>query len=115
MCLLNMSCIFLGATADSWNMKVVKPCVDIVRDFLSDDTILASRDGSSVTGSPRMSSRELWTQYVCEVIGRLFLFLPKRMLITVSSFVRFATFFVSGTAINLMKLSCLSCSYFTGL
>lgn len=57
---------FYGATADSWNMKVVKPCVDIVRDFLSDDTILASRDGSSVTGSPRMSSRELWTQYVCE-------------------------------------------------
>uniref|UniRef100_A0A0D9YKK2 Uncharacterized protein n=1 Tax=Oryza glumipatula TaxID=40148 RepID=A0A0D9YKK2_9ORYZ len=50
---------FYGATADSWNMKVVKPCVDIVRDFLSDDTILASRDGSSVTGSPRMSSREL--------------------------------------------------------
>uniref|UniRef100_A0A0D9YKK1 Uncharacterized protein n=1 Tax=Oryza glumipatula TaxID=40148 RepID=A0A0D9YKK1_9ORYZ len=45
---------FYGATADSWNMKVVKPCVDIVRDFLSDDTILASRDGSSVTGSPRM-------------------------------------------------------------
>uniref|UniRef100_A0A0E0CDG3 tRNA dimethylallyltransferase n=1 Tax=Oryza meridionalis TaxID=40149 RepID=A0A0E0CDG3_9ORYZ len=45
---------FYGATADSWNMKAVKPCVDIVRDFLSDDTILASRDGSSVTGSPRM-------------------------------------------------------------
>ncbi|KAF0893758.1 hypothetical protein E2562_029654, partial [Oryza meyeriana var. granulata] len=57
---------FYSATTDSWNKKVVKHCVGIVRGFLSNDTTLARRDGSNVFGSPRMSSRELWTQYVCE-------------------------------------------------
>uniref|UniRef100_J3L891 tRNA dimethylallyltransferase n=2 Tax=Oryza brachyantha TaxID=4533 RepID=J3L891_ORYBR len=57
---------FNSATADSWNKKVVKPCVDIVRGFLSNDTTLASSDRSNVTGSSKMSSRELWIQYVCE-------------------------------------------------
>ncbi|KAL5229264.1 hypothetical protein ABZP36_017529 [Zizania latifolia] len=57
---------FYSSSVDSWNMKVVKHCVDIVRGFLSKDTTLASRDGSNVIRSPRMSSKELWTQYVCE-------------------------------------------------
>jgi K+-transporting ATPase A subunit len=46
----------------------VKPCADIVRRFLSDDTTLASKNSSDSIGETRVASRELWTQYVCEVI-----------------------------------------------
>lgn len=52
---------FFCATDDSWQKKVVEPCVDVVRRFLSDDsTVLPSTSASDP------SSRELWTQYVCE-------------------------------------------------
>jgi hypothetical protein len=46
----------------------VKPCADIVRRFLSNNTTLASKDSSDNIGGTRVASRELWTQYVCEVI-----------------------------------------------
>ncbi|KQK22933.1 tRNA dimethylallyltransferase 2 isoform X2 [Brachypodium distachyon] len=57
---------FQCTTGDSWHNKVVKPCEDIVKRFLSGDTTLASEDSSSNIGGTRAASRELWTQYVCE-------------------------------------------------
>lgn len=67
----NLPHILIGATGDSWQKKVVKPCVDIVKRFLSDDsTVLPSTSASDgVVASVRAAppSRELWTQYVCEV------------------------------------------------
>ncbi|EES02135.1 tRNA dimethylallyltransferase 2 isoform X1 [Sorghum bicolor] len=59
---------FCCATGDSWQKKVVEPCVDVVKRFLSDDsTVLPSTSASDgVVGSVRGPSRELWTQYVCE-------------------------------------------------
>jgi tRNA dimethylallyltransferase len=61
--------VSIGATGDSWQKKVVEPCVDVVKRFLSDDsTVLPSTSASDgVVGSVRGPSRELWTQYVCEV------------------------------------------------
>ena len=60
--------ILLGTTGDSWHVKVIKPCADTVRRFLSNDTTLASKDSTNDGGGTRLASRELWTQYVCEVM-----------------------------------------------
>ncbi|KAM3386097.1 hypothetical protein ACQJBY_009635 [Aegilops geniculata] len=57
---------FQCTTGDSWHVKVIKPCADTVRKFLSNDTTLASKDCSNDGGGTRLASRELWTQYVCE-------------------------------------------------
>lgn len=61
---------FSCATGDSWQKKVVEPCVDVVKRFLSDDsTVLPNTSASDgVVGSVRAlsTSRELWMQYVCE-------------------------------------------------
>ncbi|KAF7008644.1 hypothetical protein CFC21_023359 [Triticum aestivum] len=57
---------FQCTTGDSWHVKVIKPCADTVRRFLSNDTTLASKDCSIDGGGTRLASRELWTQYVCE-------------------------------------------------
>uniref|UniRef100_A0A453BNV0 tRNA dimethylallyltransferase 2 n=1 Tax=Aegilops tauschii subsp. strangulata TaxID=200361 RepID=A0A453BNV0_AEGTS len=57
---------FQCTTGDSWHVKVIKPCADTVRRFLSNDTTLASKDCSNDGGGTRLASRELWTQYVCE-------------------------------------------------
>lgn len=57
---------FHCTAGDSWHKKVVEPCVDIVKRFLSNDTTLTSTDSSNGIGRPRLASRELWTQYVCE-------------------------------------------------
>lgn len=58
---------FIGAAGDSWQKKVVEPCVDVVKRFLSDGLTLfpsaSASDGVASAGTP---SRELWTQYVCE-------------------------------------------------
>jgi tRNA dimethylallyltransferase len=63
--------VSIGATGDSWQKKVVEPCVDVVKRFLSDDsTVLPNTSASDgVVGSVRApsTSRELWMQYVCEV------------------------------------------------
>ncbi|XP_044453187.1 tRNA dimethylallyltransferase 2 isoform X1 [Triticum aestivum] len=57
---------FQCTTGDSWHVKVIKPCADTVRRFLSNDTTLASKDSTNDGGGTRLASRELWTQYVCE-------------------------------------------------
>uniref|UniRef100_A0ACD5U9X4 Uncharacterized protein n=1 Tax=Avena sativa TaxID=4498 RepID=A0ACD5U9X4_AVESA len=57
---------FQCTTGHSWGIKVVKPCADVVRRFLSNDTTLAIKDSSDDIGGTRVASRELWTQYVCE-------------------------------------------------
>jgi hypothetical protein len=60
--------ILLGTTGHSWDIKVVQPCADIVTRFLSKDTALVCKNSSDDIGGTRVASRELWTQYVCEVI-----------------------------------------------
>ncbi|KAM0905041.1 hypothetical protein ACQ4PT_017630 [Festuca glaucescens] len=57
---------FQCTTGHSWNIKVIKPCTDVVRRFLCNDTTLASKNSSDDIVGTRVASRELWTQYVCE-------------------------------------------------
>ncbi|KAL6616790.1 hypothetical protein ACP70R_039060 [Stipagrostis hirtigluma subsp. patula] len=57
---------FHCTTGESWQKKVVEPCVDVVKRFLSEGATLTSPDASNGIGNPVISSRDLWTQYVCE-------------------------------------------------
>nr|XP_029116061.1 tRNA dimethylallyltransferase 2 isoform X1 [Elaeis guineensis] len=52
---------------DSWQTKVVEPCVNIVRTFLFERA--NSSTGVAMVGNDqcqKLVSRDLWTQYVCE-------------------------------------------------
>ncbi|KAL6853982.1 hypothetical protein ACP4OV_020011 [Aristida adscensionis] len=57
---------FHCTTGNSWQQNVVEPCVDILKRFLSECTTSTSPNASDGIGNPGISSRELWTQYVCE-------------------------------------------------
>ncbi|KAK1309805.1 tRNA dimethylallyltransferase 2 [Acorus calamus] len=58
----------LGNSEETWQTKVVYPCIDLVKGFLCKET---SFDSLSPNGgeSKSMASRNLWTQYVCEACG----------------------------------------------
>ncbi|TVU37013.1 hypothetical protein EJB05_18976 [Eragrostis curvula] len=57
---------FHCTTGDSWHKKVVEPCVHIVKRFLSGNATSTGAAASNVSGSPGVSSKELWVQYICE-------------------------------------------------
>lgn len=51
----------------SWSACVVEPCVQIVRTFLLGEDSLTSNEATNDILRQRQVSRELCTQYVCEV------------------------------------------------
>lgn len=56
------------SSGDSWQTKVVEPCVNIVRTFLFERA--NSLTGVAMVGNgecQKLVSRDLWTQYICEV------------------------------------------------
>ncbi|KAE8768684.1 hypothetical protein D1007_59821 [Hordeum vulgare] len=50
---INATEAFQCTTSDSWHVKVIKPSVDTVRRFLSNDTSLATKDCSNDGGETR--------------------------------------------------------------
>jgi hypothetical protein len=69
--------ILLGSNGDVWHNKVMEPCVDIVKRFLSGNATSTGANSSSVSGSPEISSKELWIQYICQVCNYLNAFTRK--------------------------------------
>lgn len=57
-----------GNSGNSWHANVVQPCVDVVSSFLSEEevTLTITKELNDVR-SQSCVSRDLWSQYVCEV------------------------------------------------
>ena len=62
----------LGKVEDSWTAQVVVPAVQIIRSFLED--CCSATETMNPQSSGQTIKKDLWTQYVCQVIYLLDVF-----------------------------------------
>lgn len=60
--------VLLGKAGDIWHTKIVGDCVDLLRTFLCENaSSLACSEELGDAQSQVLVSKDLWTQYICEV------------------------------------------------